>query len=262
MSQYFRLLVSFFKYSLMADLEYRMNIVIRIFTDIIWYAAQLSLFEVLFRHLTTIGDWNLQSVRIFMGVLFTVDAICMMLFSENLEGFSEKIRKGDLDMLLTKPINSQFIMSLQRIGVSYLINVFISLGFLFYSIHQLENTISWIGLLSLIVTIPCGVIFFYSMRFFFAAIALFLTRADSIGYVWYNLYRLATRPDAIYPNYIRYVILSFVPVAFIASVPAGILLGQESPWMILASLILAGGFLYLSNLFWKLALKNYSSASS
>ncbi len=38
----------------------------------------------------------------------------MIILSENLDQFSEKVHKGDLDLLLAKPVNSQFMISLQK----------------------------------------------------------------------------------------------------------------------------------------------------
>jgi ABC-2 type transport system permease protein len=81
-------------------------------------------------------------------------------------------------------------------------------------------------------------------------------------YVWYQLYRFGTRPDSIYPAPIRFVIMSVMPFALIASVPAKWVLFQTSWfwffWVIFVGIL----FLYLSHLFWNFALKRYSSASS
>ncbi|MEK7355123.1 MAG: hypothetical protein AAB250_01645, partial [Bdellovibrionota bacterium] len=63
--KYAGLLLSFFKASAMADLEYRLNIVMKVFTDVIWYVAQLSVFEVLFKHTDSISGWTLESMRVF-----------------------------------------------------------------------------------------------------------------------------------------------------------------------------------------------------
>jgi ABC-2 type transport system permease protein len=72
-------------------------------TDIFWYIAQITTFEVLFHHTQYIGSWNLEQMRVFLGVVFVVDALYMIILSENLDQFSEKVRKGDLDLLLAKP---------------------------------------------------------------------------------------------------------------------------------------------------------------
>jgi ABC-2 type transport system permease protein len=260
--KYFLLLVSFFRASAIADLEYRLNITVKIITDIFWYAAQLSVFEVLFKHTNNLSGWTLDSTRVFMGLLFVVDACWMLFFSENLDRFSEKVRKGDLDLLLVKPVNSQFMMSFQRVNTPYIGNILIAASWLVYALHRMPGDVSWNRLGLLVITIPCSLAITYSLRFLFSVQALIFTRADNINYVWYQLYRLGTRPDALYPPWLRYAILTVLPVGFLASVPARLILNKPDLFLLGASVGIAVIAVYLSTRFWRFALRFYSSASS
>jgi ABC-2 type transport system permease protein len=259
---YILLLGSFFRASAISDLEYRLNITVKIITDIFWYAAQLSVFEVLFRHTNSISGWTIDSTRVFMGLLFVVDACWMMLFSENLDRFSEKVRKGDLDLLLTKPVNSQFMMSFQRFNTAYIGNIIIASSWLIYALSRLPGEVSWVRLGLLVITVPCSLAITYSLRFLFSVQALIFTRAENINYVWYQIYRLGTRPDALYPAWLRYTILTILPVGFLASVPARLILNKPNWYLLAAAVGLALVCVYLSTRFWRFALRFYSSASS
>lgn len=259
--KYFGLFVSFFKASLMAELEYRFNIAARFFTDIVWYAAQLSVFEVLFRHTSSMNGWSIDETRVFMGVLFVTDAVYMLLFSENLDRMGEKIRRGDLDLLLVKPVNSQWMLSFQKVSIAYVGNALFSFAWLVWSLLQMQNN-SLTSLFWLILTVPMSLAVVYTIRFVTAAAALFFTKADAVNYIWYQLYRLGTRPDSFYPAVLRYIVLTAFPIAFLASVPAQIILGKTGPAILLWGYFLASLFLYGSTRFWKRGLRAYSSASS
>jgi len=262
MKTYIALAWSFFRASLMSDLEYRMNIVVKILTDIVWYAAQLSVFEVLFRHTHQIAGWDLNAMRVFMGMLFVVDGLWMVLFSENLDRMSDRVRKGELDLLLVKPVNAQFILCLQKMNTAYVGNVCLAIGWLVYALSRLPGEFSWGRLFVLLVSVPCSLLITYGIRFFFTCLSLIFTRAEAINYLWYSFYRLGTRPDAIYPRWIRYALLSILPLAFLASVPARLIL-QSPDWALLAACIaMAVLSVYASTLFWKYAIRFYSSASS
>ncbi len=264
MKRYWTVWTAFFRASAITELEYRLNITLRIFTDIIWYSAQIAVFRVLFLQSSTIGGWTLEQTQVFLGVLFFVDAIWMFLFSENLDRFSEKVRKGDLDMMLAKPVNSQFMMSMNKVSAAYMGNLFISFGFIIYALFELDKVqpIVWPRLLWLFLFIPSGVAICYCLRFFFSASALYLVRAENISYLWYQIYKLGTRPDSFYPPWLRYLILSIVPVGFIASVPTHMLFGDDVGLFVPLVLLITAGALYLSNRYWNWALKQYSSASS
>lgn len=259
--KYTQLFIAFFKASFLADLEYRANFVTRVLTDIFWYAAQIVTFETLFRHTEKIGDWNLEQMRVFLGVLFVVDALYMIIFSENLDRMSDKVRKGEMDLLLAKPVSSQFMLSCQRMATAIIGNLILGIGWLAFSLSQLSN-FNWFKLLWLLILIPVGLLTLYSVRFIVSAMAVIFTRSENLQYLWYQLYKLGMRPDSIYFPWLKYALLTLFPVAFIASVPSRALLDPPSfalfGWTILWSFC----WLYGSSRFWKYALSHYSSASS
>ncbi len=259
--KYFRLFAAFAKASFVADLEYRANFATRILTDIIWYVAQIVTFEALFRVTDKIGDWNLEQMRVFLGILFVVDAIYMILFSDNLDRMAEKVRKGDMDLLLTKPVNSQFMISFQRVNTAITGNLLIALGWLVFSLLNLPE-MNWVRLPWLLVLVPVGLASLYSIRFMFTSVSLIFTKADNLQYLWFQLYRLGMRPDSIYFPWLKIMVLSVLPVAAIASVPARAILEAPNPllfgWVIFWSIAMV----YFSHRFWNYCLRFYSSASS
>lgn len=262
MKKYVSLFYAFFRASLTADLEFRANIVVKIVTDILWYIAQISTFEVIFRQTTNMGSWTAPEVRVFLGVLFIVDGFYMLLFSDNLDRLSEKVQRGDLDLLLAKPVNSQFMMSLQRSSPAYIGNLLLSAGYLVWAYHKLPASVPWWNFLWFLLLVPCGIAVAYAGRFFFSVMALIFTRAEYITYIWYQIYRLGMRPDGIYFPWLKYVLLSVIPVAIIASIPARAILRPESPLLFLWSVGITFLFIYLTGRFWNIALRKYSSASS
>lgn len=262
LKKYLSLYWAFFRASFAADIEYRMNFVTRIVTDIFWYCAQIISFEVIFSFTNQVGSWTLPQARVFLGILFVVDAFTMILFQENLDHFSEKVRKGELDLLLAKPINSQFIISCQRIGTAMIANLVMGLGWLIWSLNHLDGGIHWGRFLWLLILVPSGVSIFYLFRFVFAASAVLFTRAENLQYLWYQLYRLGTRPDTIYVPWLKYTVLTILPVGLIASVPARAVLNPPNFPLFLWTIFVAVFCLWMSRIFWNYVIRNYSSASS
>ena len=252
---------AFFRASFIADLEFRSNFLIRIITDIFWYAAQITTFEVLFLHTQKIGDWNHAQTRVFLGMLFIIDAIFMIAFSENLDRLSEKVRKGDLDLILTKPIESQFMVSLQKINTALFGNLLLGILWFFFSLSQLPD-FSWWRLLWLLIMIPCGVSVIYALRFCFSALAVIFAKSENVQFLWFQIYKLAARPDSIYFPWLKFILLTIVPVGMIASVPARVLMDPQNFWFPAWALVLSPTIIYLSHRFWNFCLKYYSSASS
>jgi ABC-2 type transport system permease protein len=261
LKKYFSLYLALFRASFIADLEYRVNFLTKVATDIFWYTAQVMTFEVLFQHTARIGDWDLPQTRVFLGIVFVVDGLYMIIFSENLDQFSEKVRKGDLDLLLAKPVNSQFFISLQKASTAMIGNMTIAVSWFVYSIVQFPN-FEWLRLFWLLILIPCGLAALYAMRFFMSATAVIFARSENLQFIWYQIYRLGMRPDSIYVPWMKWVLLTALPMGVIASVPSRALLEPPDFALFAWVVVLAVFLIYLSSKFWKFALKFYSSASS
>lgn len=249
------------KIGFIADLEFRSNFVTRIATDIFWYIAQITTFEVLYLHTSDIGGWGLPQVRIFLGLLFVSDALYMIFLHENLDRMSTLVSRGDLDFILLKPVSSQFLVSTQKVSTALVGNLIIGSAWLLWSLAQFEN-LSWLKCLWLLILIPTGLLALYSLRFMIASCNVFLTRAENLQYLWWQVYKLGMKPDHMYRPWLKYTLMSLFPVSFIASVPARVVLDTTEPVLILWTFVISGFFLWLSHRLWQWALKQYSSASS
>lgn len=246
----------------MADLEYRLNFVVRIVGEFFWYTAQLSVFEVLYLHTDSLNGWDIHAVRVFMGTLFVVDVLYMIFLQENLDHLSSTVRKGDLDMYLLKPINSQFMVSCRKVSVPHFVNLILVGGYLMWGLSQLNVSISWAQVVAFILLLICGLTITYSLRFIFTLLVFYMHEAGSIQFIWYQFYRLGTRPDIIYPRVLRLMVLTILPVAFIASVPSRILVEGLDYELVWAGLGLALSSFLLSRILWRVSLKRYASVST
>jgi ABC-2 type transport system permease protein len=259
--KYLQLYAWMFKTSFIADMEYRVNFVIRILSDVFWYAAQVMTFEVLFQHTHKIGDWNLAQTRVFLGLVFIVNALYMILLADNFDGFSDKVRKGDLDLLLAKPVSSQFMISLQKAGTAMIGNLIIATAWLIYSLTKIPD-FHWINILWLLVLVPCGLAVTYTLRFTIASTAIIFARSENLQFIWFQVYRLSMRPDSIYVPWLKWLLLTALPMGVIASVPARSLLEPADYGLFAWVIVLSCLMMYFSSKFWNFCLKFYSSASS
>ncbi|HRK01367.1 MAG TPA: ABC-2 family transporter protein, partial [Oligoflexia bacterium] len=100
------------------------------------------------------------------------------------------------------------------------------------------------------------------IRFFSCVWVFWTERGWAISHLYYQFYQFATRPDSLYPWFLRYGIMTILPFAFIGSVPARALLSglslQEYGLLVGA----LGGFLWINIFLWRRGLRRYQSASS
>ncbi len=244
------------------DVEFRFNIVLKIFAELVWYTMQLTVFEVLFLHADHISGWTVHDMRVFMGCLFLSDVLYMIFMHDSMDSIFKYVRDGSLDLYISKPVNSQFMVSTRKVSTTHILNFFMILGYLSWAINQLDHNISFLELVGFAVLLISGFITMYSLRFLFATIPVFTQDAGNINMIWYQLYRLGTRPDPIYPSALRTFVLMVFPMAFFASVPSRLLVEGFNLRLFIAAPLLAMALLFFSNWVWERALKHYASASS
>lgn len=248
---------TFFKLSAIADLQMSVNLVIQFFNDILWYTLQIILFEALYLNVDHLGGWGVAEMRVFLGVLFLVDALQMILFAHNFDHFSEKIARRELDLLLLRPVSSQQMMTAQRMQCGYILNAFFALSWLLWSLSLLPEGLTWGNILLLFVIVPAGLAVFYSTRMVVCTLALLLTRAEHFHELYFTMFRMGQRPDRLYGPTLRYFILLVVPVGMIASLPTRVLVDPADGWTLPMLILGAIGCLFVAHLFWHWSVKRY-----
>lgn len=249
----------FFKTSAIADLQVSANLGIQFVNDILWYLLQIILFETLYLNVTDLGGWGLVEMRVFLGILFLVDALQMILFAHNFDLFSEKIARRDLDLILLRPANSQQLMTAQRLQCGYILNAIFAFFWLLWSLYSLPEGLTWIHLLLILIVIPAGLAVFYSTRLVICTIALLLTRGEHFQELYFIFLKVGSRPDRLYGPGLRYFILLVFPVGMIASVPTRVLVNPTDGWALPMLILVAMAFLFVANRFWHWSLMRYRS---
>src|SRR5690606_37865289 len=102
----------------------------------------------------------------------------------------------------------------------YIFNFLLVAGYFVWAINGLQKEISMMAWVKYVVLFFCGLSVVYSLRMFFAVLVMLVHNASSLTYVWYQFYRLGTRPHSLYPTWLRAVVVFVVPVGLIVSVPS------------------------------------------
>jgi ABC-2 type transport system permease protein len=278
---YWRVFGTFARNSLIRDMTFRANFIIQCISSVSWTAMNYGFFELVFSYTTSIGPgWGKHEYFVFLATTWLVNSVIQAFCMPNAQEFSELIRTGNLDFALLKPIDTQFLISFQKVEWSSLANVFMGLGVLSYSLIQLttraENPLT-IGPLTIIVYffyLGCGVVILYSVMISLAATSIWLGRNQTLYNFWFYITNFARYPMEIYtrgwglPLFIFFTFV--VPVLVVVNVPARLLAqpfngGDPAWWEVpLAGFALLATVtsLLASRFVFQKALKSYRSASS
>jgi ABC-2 type transport system permease protein len=260
--RYLKLLSIFYKYSILKELEYRVNFLSNAVMSVFWLAWGIIGVSVFFLHRNTMGDWTFPEVLMVIGLFTFFNGVMESFLRPNVGAVIEQIRDGTFDFVLTKPLNAQFISSLRNLVVWRLVDVVIGIGIIIYALGQLHvaPTLAQIGFFVLMLV--SGIVIVYSIWLVMVSFAFWFVKIDNITELFYAFYEAGRYPVTIYRGIVRVLLTYIVPIAFITTFPASALLGRIDPTTALVGLAFAIGLFVASNRFWNFALRYYASASS
>ncbi len=262
MIRYLRLWAAFFRNCVTREMEYRGHFFMQFLIDMVWYGVQVALFEVIYLSTDSVAGMRHGEMVVFLGTLFVTDAINEMLFSPNFTRFVRLIGAGELDFYIIKPVSTFFISSTRYIRMSSWLNLAIGIAILLSGIAEAGLAPAAGDIALYVLLVICGVLVILSFQGFVMAVAVLIVQAEGIQHLFYTVYQLATKPDAIYSRWMRRALLSVFPLALVASVPSRALLGTLTPEVLVLSLAVVPCIFFLSTSCFRWALKHYSGASA
>lgn len=250
--------------SLIRELSFKVNFILWLIVELLWFCGQIVFFGIIFGQVDHIGDWSKWEVILLIGTHQMIAQLFQAFFFVNVSNIPELVRTGRLDSLLVLPIDSQFAVSAKQFGLDSLLNALLGAIVVIVALVKLEVTPAFSMVVLYCVAICFGVAIHYSIMLALAAVSFWIVRAQGLVYGYFNFLHIARYPDVIFPQIFRFIFGWIIPVVIVANIPARLLIKPLSqPGWLMLHLIVAGSIAFLlSRIFWRFALRHYSSASS
>ncbi len=181
---------------------------------------------------------------------------------EHLPGLPEQVRKGTLDFVLTRPVDSQFWASTRRFNFDQLGSLIAGVIMLWYGLSNFSGQVGalqWAGYMVLSV---CAVAIFYSLNLALMTLSIWFVRVDNLWVLSETVLDISRFPIDIFNAGIRTALVYFFPLAFLATMPARQFVVGFDFGMVALGIGWAVFSLMFSRWFWRFALRFYTSASS
>ena len=262
MRRYLRLLYIFYKNALISEMEYRLNFWANIGLSFFWLTWAILSVRIYFFHTERIAGWSYDELLIVMGLFFAVNGFRQMILTPNLSEITEYVRMGTLDYILTKPIDSQFLVSLRYVGVYNWADPLLGLGLAAYALWRMGQVPTAGQLALFAVLMAAGLVILYSLSLILQTTTFWLINVERVDSLVQGLLETGRFPVNFYRGWIQGVLTLLIPVAFMTTFPARALLGRLDNWLALAAVGLAGLSFLAASAFWHFGLRFYSGASS
>ncbi len=257
-----RIIFTYFRLGALNELEYRANFFIQIFESMLGLIVAIGGLMVVFGHTDALNGWSPNQILVLVGIYILVGGLINLVINPSLERFMQDVREGTLDFTLTKPADSQLLVSVQRVGIWKLVDVVLGFVVIGLALGRLDENVGLGDTAVFLITIICGFIMIYSFWLMLATLSFWFVRVENLLVIFQSMYSAGRWPVGIYPGWLRFALTFLVPIAFAITVPAEGLTGQLSTNTLVLAIVLAGVLFIAARLFWRFAIRFYSGASA
>ena len=170
--------------------------------------------------------------------------------------------RGDLDMLLLKPVSSLFFISFRYVSTYAIISSSILIGILIRATYLYSSSIGILNYLMFFISFIMGILILYCVEFMIACLVFWYKNFSVGGWLASELIKYSRRPDSIYSGVFRKALFTVFPMALVSSLPARMLLFEPSIILLFLQLCITSIAILSARLVWNRGLLRYDSASS
>lgn len=257
-----KLITTYFRLGALNELQYRANFWINLLQSSLSLLSALAGMGVVFYHTDALAGWLPMELLALLGIYFLMSGFISTFVQPSMERFLTDIRQGTFDFVLTKPRDSQFLMSIRRISIWSLMDVLLGLALLIVALVRLGRGFSLTQGLSFLLVLAAGAVIVYSFWLMLATIAFWFVKVENILVVFQSMYQAGRWPVSIYPAVLRVLLTFLVPVVFAVTVPAEAVVGRLTWTSLVSALAFAVAIFVAARVFWRYGVRNYSGASA
>ena len=252
----------YFRVGAMNELQYRVNFFVQLVQSLIQVATGLIVLSLVYSHTNQLNGWTESELLSLLGVQILLGGIIHTFVQPNMERLLEDVQQGTLDYALTKPEDSQVLISVRNVGIWHLVEVISGLVLLVAGITQLQTSIGLLDALAFLVAITLGGVMLYSFWLVVTTGAFWIVRMEHVLELFEGIYQTGRWPVDVYPGWMRYGLTFLVPVAFAVTVPAEAVTSRLEALTLVLSAAFAATLFAFTRWFWRFGLKRYSGASA
>jgi ABC-2 type transport system permease protein len=258
----FRLFGLFFRIGALNELQYRANFAIQVFQSVIALGTGLAVIGLVFSQTTRLNDWTQPELLAVMGVHILMGGVIRTVIQPNMERLMTDVREGTLDFILTKPEDSQVLVSIREVKIWQAVDIAIGLAVLGFAVGQLRTALGPVQALGFVVALLLGATMIYCFWLLLTTAAFWIVRMDEIHELFDGIYQSGRWPVTIYPSWLRVSLTYLVPIAFAVTVPAEALTARLTLETLGLAAAFAVGLRVATRWVWRLGVRRESGASA
>jgi ABC-2 type transport system permease protein len=248
------------------QMEYRFNFVLLVVMGLVYQLTGFVFIWVLIARFTDLGGWTLGEIAFLYGLRLLVHALRGICFGNVGREMEWLVRFGEFDRMLVRPMSPLVQVAVKRIPINDFGNLIGGLGVFVVASKSVAVDWSPAAIAFLVLAVLGGCLVEAALELALAAVTFRTVRAHALFALVNDVNnRFGSYPLHIFGDLARFVLTFGVPVAFIAYLPATVLLGRTGelsvhPALAYGAPLVGATMFVVAYLFWRSQIPHYQSS--
>lgn len=258
-----RLLLTLLKMRLARTMAFRFNFFGAFFVDGSLFLLQLAMFEAIYSQVDSIAGWGRGEMLVFVGTFSMINALNMTLFFFGIYEIPRKIREGELDHYLTKPIDPLLRLTFENIDLGSAPLIAASALIVVHGASTLDTAVSYGTVIGYVIMVLLMTLLWYDVMLILRTVSFFFLSASAATQLEENFLPMNMKiPGVVYRGVFKAVFYLILPYGIMATFPTQLLAGTLSAGGLFYGIGVVALFTAFMLRFWRCGLCSYQSASS
>lgn len=261
MRRYWRIFRILIRTAFIRDVTFRGAFYADIFHVVLWIGLFFTVIEVLFAHTQSLAGWSKGNLIVLLGVWSLLDDLASGTFWNGVQRLPQIIADGEMDFILTRPVDSQFLIAAERFRFSRVIPVLMDFALIAYGL-KIGSMADWpVLVFGFPIVLVAGYLTAFAIFSLLHTLGFWFLRIDNVWALYEGFENIGKYPLDIFGRYIKLLSLTLVPLTIMFVFPAEALVGFISGTEVLNALVVAVVFLWLARRFYQYSVRRYSSVA-
>lgn len=252
----------FLKVGVLNELQYRVNFFVQLLQSLILVGTGLAVLALVYSNTEELNGWNKYELLALLGVQIALGGLIRAFVQPNMQRLMEDVQEGTLDYALTKPEDSQVLVSVRQFRIWQVMDVVSGAILIGVGLGGVESSVGVADAFAFAGALVVGALMIYCFWLVITTVAFWVVRMEHVLELFEGVYQTGRWPVGVYPGWLRYTVTFLVPVAFAVTVPAEALTSRLDWSTLVLSFVFAAVLFAATRWFWRFGLRHYSGASA
>jgi ABC-2 type transport system permease protein len=253
---------TYLRLGVLNEMQYRANFFVAIVQSLLSVAVSIAVLELVYSKTSQLDGWHKSELLVVLGVQILLGGVIHATVQPNMERLTQEVQDGKLDFALTKPADSQLLISLRELRLWQLVDVVSGAVVIGVGVSELQTSVGIGNALAFLALLLIGASLLYCFWLILATGSFWIVSMWFLSDLFEGMYQVGRWPIGVYPGWLRYSMTYLVPIGFAVTVPAQAVTHRLQWLTVVIAVAFAAVVFLVARRFWRYGVTKYSGASA